>query len=214
MGILTSILGQVALFCINVISSLGYFGIFFLMVLESMIFPMPSELVMPFAGFLISTGEMSFIFVVLFATLGSIVGSLISYYIGRYGGDKFVLKYGKYFLLNQEHLKNTEKWFSKKGELTIFIGRFVPVVRHFISIPAGVGKMDLKKFSFYTIIGAGIWNFFLAYVGFVLGNNWERISQYSDYLSWGVLIIVVIVGAYFLWKEIKKRRLKRRIKKI
>lgn len=206
MGILSEMLGQIALFCISVISSLGYFGVFFLMVLESMIFPVPSELVMPFAGFLISSGEMSFVYVVLFSTLGSLVGSLLSYYIGRYGGDKFVLKHGKYFLLNQEHLKTTERWFSRKGELTIFIGRFIPVVRHFISIPAGIGKMNLKRFMFYTVVGAGIWNFFLAYVGFVLGNNWDKISHYSDYISWGVLGIIIIIGVYFLVKEIKKRK--------
>lgn len=206
MGVLAEIFGQIALFCINVISSLGYFGVFFLMVLESMIFPMPSELVMPFAGFLISTGDMNFVLVVLFATLGSIVGSLLSYYMGMYGGDRFVVKYGKYFLLNQEHLKNTEKWFSKKGELTIFIGRFIPVVRHLISIPAGIGKMNIKKFLVYTILGAGIWNLLLTYIGFILGNNWEKIQHYSDYLSWGVVIVFVIIGAYFLQREINKRK--------
>lgn len=218
MGILSEILGQIALFCISIISSLGYFGVFFLMCLESMIFPIPSELVMPFAGFLIATGEMKLIWVVIFATLGSTVGSLLSYYIGRYGGNKFVYKYGKYFLLNEEHLKNTERWFSKKGELTIFIGRFIPVVRHFISIPAGIGKMDIRKFSLYTILGAGIWNSFLAYVGLVLGNNWEVIKQYSDYISWTLLGIIILVGVYFLWREIRKRkRMKfknREIKKI
>ena len=183
------------------------------MMLESMIFPMPSELVMPFAGFLVAAGEMKLMWVVVFATLGSIVGSLLSYYLGKYGGNRFVLKYGKYFLLNKEHLIKTERWFSKKGELTIFIGRFIPVVRHIISIPAGIGKMNLKKFIIYTIIGAGIWNAFLAYVGFVLGNNWEVIKQYADYLSWSVLAIIIIIGAYFLWKEIKKRKAKKYIKK-
>jgi membrane protein DedA with SNARE-associated domain len=178
------------------------------MTLESMVFPMPSELVMPFAGFLIASGEMKFLFVVLSATLGSIFGSLLSYYFGKYGGNRFVLKYGKYFLLNAEHLIKAERWFSKKGELTIFIGRFIPIVRHVISIPAGIGKMNIKKFIIYTIIGAGIWNSFLAYVGFVLGNNWEVIKQYSDYISWGVLGIIVIIGVYFLWKEIKKRKKK------
>lgn len=214
MGILSTILGQIALFCISVISLSRYFGIFFLMTLESMIFPIPSELVMPFAGFLISSGEMNFLYAVIFATLGSLIGSLLSYYIGIYGGKKFVSRYGKYFLLNKEHLEKTEKWFSKKGELTIFIGRFIPVVRHIISIPAGIGKMNLKKFILYTILGAGIWNSFLTYIGFVLGKNWEAISQYSDYLSWGVLGIIIILGAFFLWKEIKKRKMKRKIKKI
>jgi len=206
MDILSNLLGQIALFCIETISLLGYFGVFFLMVLESMIFPIPSELVLPFAGFLISRGEMTFLLVVLFSTLGSLVGSLLSYYLGKYGGKKFVLKYGKYFLLNKKHLINTEKWFSKKGELTIFIGRFIPIVRHIISIPAGIGKMNLKKFMIYTLIGAGIWNAFLTYIGFILGNNWERIQEYSDYVSFGVLGILVILMGYFVYRQIKKKK--------
>ena len=95
--------------------------------------------------------------------------------------------------------------FSKKGELTIFIGRFIPIVRHFISIPAGFGRMNLKRFILYTAIGAGIWNSFLMYIGFVLGNNWESISHYSDYLSWGVLIILIIIGIYFVVKRLNKK---------
>jgi membrane protein DedA with SNARE-associated domain len=209
MEVLSNILGQIALFCINIISLLSYFGVFFLMVLESMIFPIPSELVLPFVGFLIAKGEMGFLLAILFATLGSLVGSLLSYYLGKYGGDKFVFKYGKYFLLNEEHLIHVKKWFSKKGELTIFIWRFIPIVRHIISIPAGIGKMNIKKFSIYTIIGAGMWNSFLIYVGFVLGNNWERIKHYSDYISWGILAIIVLGGLYFLLKKIKKKKIKK-----
>jgi membrane protein DedA with SNARE-associated domain len=210
MNIITGILTSVAIFCISIISSVGYFGLFLLMTMESMILPVPSEMVMPFAGFLISGGKMEFVLVVLFSTLGSLLGSLISYSIGIYGGNRFVKKYGKYFLLNEEHLVKTEEWFSKKGELTIFIGRFVPIVRHVISIPAGIGKMNLKKFMLYTVLGAGIWNAFLAYIGYVLGNNWTSIKEYADYISWGVLVIIVIVGMYFLWKEIKKRKIRRR----
>ena len=206
MYILTEVLGAIAAFCISVISSIGYFGIFLLMIMESMILPVPSELVMPFAGFLIASGEMNFWMIIIFATLGSLVGSLISYYLGKYGGNKLVLKYGNYFLLNEEHLKKTEKWFSKKGELTIFIGRFIPIVRHIISIPAGIGKMNLKKFMIYTLIGAGIWNAFLTYIGFILGNNWERIQEYSDYVSFGVLGILVILMGYFVYRQIKKKK--------
>lgn len=205
MGLLSEILGQIALFCINAISSLGYFGVSFLMVLESMIFPVPSELVMPFAGFLIAEGEMTFFWVIFSSIIGSLIGSLLSYYIGYKGGKRFLIKYGKYFLLDKEHLAKTEQWFSKKGELTILIGRFIPVVRHFISIPAGFGKMNIKRFILYTAIGAGIWNSFLMYIGFVLGNNWESISHYSDYLSWGVLIILALFLIYFVVKRLNKK---------
>jgi membrane protein DedA with SNARE-associated domain len=169
-------------------------------------------MVMPFAGFLISSGQMSFALVIIFATLGSLAGSLVSYYIGRDGGNRFVIRYGKYFLLNEEHLVKTEKWFTHKGELTIFIGRFVPIVRHVISIPAGIGKMNIKKFILYTILGAAIWNSFLAYIGYVLGNNWKAIKQYADYVSLGILVIIILVGGYFLLREIKKRRIRRKSK--
>lgn len=205
MGIISEILGQIALFCISAISLMGYAGVGFLMILESMIFPIPSELVMPFAGFLIAEGEMTFFWVIFSSIIGSLVGSLLSYYIGYKGGKRFLIKYGKYFLLDEEHLAKTEQWFSKKGELTILIGRFIPVVRHFISIPAGFGKMNLKRFILYTTIGAGIWNSFLTYIGFVLGNNWENISHYSDYLSWGVLIILALAFVYFAVRRIKKK---------
>ena len=208
MNIITGILASVGAFCISIISSIGYFGVFLLMVMESMVLPVPSELVMPFAGFLISSGEMKFALVVIFSTLGSLAGSLVSYYIGKYGGNKLVLKSGRYFLLNKEHLMKTEKWFSEKGELTIFIGRFIPLVRHVISIPAGIGKMNIKKFIIYTLIGAGMWNSFLAYFGFVLGNNWETIKQYSDYVSFGVLFVLVVLIGYFVWKQVKKKRRK------
>lgn len=205
MGIISEILGQIALFCISAISLMGYAGVVFLMMLESMIFPIPSELVMPFAGFLIAEGEMTFFWVIFSSIIGSLIGSLLSYYIGYKGGKRFLIKYGKYFLLDEEHLAKTEQWFSKKGELTILIGRFIPVVRHFISIPAGFGKMNLKRFILYTTIGAGIWNSFLTYIGFVLGNNWENISHYSDYLSWGVLIILALAFVYFAVRRIKKK---------
>ena len=208
MGIISEVLGQIALFCISAISLMGYTGVGFLMMLESMIFPIPSELVMPFAGFLIAEGEMTFFWVISSSIIGSLIGSLLSYYIGYKGGKRFLIKYGKYFLLDEEHLAKTEQWFSKKGELTILIGRFIPVVRHLISIPAGFGKMNIKRFILYTAIGAGIWNAFLTYIGFVLGNNWESISHYSDYFSWGILIVIVIVGAYFFFKEIKKKKIK------
>ena len=152
---------------------------------------------------------MKFWLVVLFATLGSLAGSLLSYSLGRYGGNRFVIRYGKYFLLDKESLIKTEKWFARKGELTILIGRFIPLVRHVISIPAGIGKMDTKKFILYTLLGAGIWNAFLTYVGFLLGSHWKAIKQYADYVSLGVLIVLVVLIVYFVWRQMKKRRIRK-----
>src|SRR3989339_804306 len=158
MSFLSQILGYIGNLAITIISALGYPGLFFLMILESMVFPLPSELVMPFAGFLVYQGKLNLGLVIFFSSLGSLTGSLLSYAMGKFGGKKFISKYGKWFLLDESDLQKTEHWFSKRGEWTILIGRFVPVVRHLISLPAGMGKMNLKKFCIYTIIGATFWN--------------------------------------------------------
>jgi membrane protein DedA with SNARE-associated domain len=205
-GILAGFFGNIGEFVINTIDFLSYPGITILMALESMIFPLPSELVMPFAGFLVAEKTMSFGMVVLASSIGSLIGSLISYWIGYYGGHKFVLKLGKYLLLDVSDLEKTEHWFSKKGVKTIFISRFVPVVRHLISIPAGIGKMDLKKFCLYTILGATIWNTFLTYCGYILGKNWNIIRHYSEYLSIAVAIMIFVAGAYFVSRHFKNKK--------
>lgn len=186
------------------IEKAGYFGVFVLMTLESMVAPVPSEAVMPFAGFLWFDGQMTFFWIIVASTIGSIAGSLISYYIGAYLGKPFVRKFGKYLLLNEHHLEITEGFFSKYGEKTIFISRFIPVVRHFISIPAGVGRMRMSKFIIYTTIGAGLWNAFLAYVGYILGSNWEKIRTYSEILDIIIVIAIVVALIYFVKKRKKQ----------
>ena len=193
-------------YVIYIISSLGYFGLVLMMILESMIFPIPSEAIMPFAGFLVAEGKFTFLFVFIASSLGSVIGSLISYYIGLFGANTFLPKYGKYFLLNHEHLEKTSKWFDKNGSKTVFISRFIPVVRHLISIPAGIAKMDLKKFIIYTFIGASIWNMFLAYIGFKLKQNWELLHKYSKQLDIAVIVVIVLFVAYHLIKHIKKKK--------
>lgn len=192
-------------FFIGIIERAGYAGVGFLMMLESMVAPVPSEAVMPFAGFLWARGMMSPWLIILFSTLGSIIGSLISYYIGKWGGRLFIEKYGKYFLLNQHHLEMTEKFFARYGSKAIFFSRFIPVVRHLISLPAGAGKMNLFKFSVYTIIGAGLWNSFLTYLGYYLGTRWEEIRKYSEILD--IIIILLIIAAVIFWifKRLKRK---------
>lgn len=207
---LTSILSHIGEFVVNTIGFLGYPGIAVLMALESMIFPMPSELVMPFAGFLVADGKMSFWLIILFSSIGSLAGSLVSYYIGYYGGNRFILKFGKYFLLDVTDLEKTERWFHHKGEKTIFISRFVPVVRHLISIPAGIGKMNLKRFCFYTILGATMWNAFLAYCGYILGQNWELARHYSEYASMVAAVLIVLIGAYFVYHHCRNKMREKR----
>jgi membrane protein DedA with SNARE-associated domain len=184
----------------------GYFGLFILMALESMIAPVPSEIVMPFAGYLVLQGRLDFWTAVLVSGLGSAFGSLISYYMGSYLGRPFILKFGKFLLLEEEHLEWTEKWFKRRGNKTIFISRFVPVVRHLISIPAGVAKMPLRKFVLYTFLGATLWNLILLYAGFKLGSHWDKIHEYSRQLDIIFVIAVALFVAYFIRKHHKNRK--------
>lgn len=193
------------------ISSGGYVGIFLLMALESMIAPVPSEAVMPFAGFLIAKGRFEMIWVVASSGLGSIAGSLISYFMGWKGGKPFVLKFGRYLLLDVHHLEWTERFFGKYGDKTIFICRFIPVVRHLISIPAGLGKMSITRFSFYTIVGATIWNSILMLAGVQLKEQWVLIHHYAQYLDSVIIFGIVVLLIYVI---VKRRRLNLRGSKI
>jgi membrane protein DedA with SNARE-associated domain len=206
MSILSEILTAIGGFALSTISLLGYAGIFFLMMLESMVVPVPSELVMPFAGFLVAQGNFNFILVIVASSLGSITGSLIFYYIGKTGGHTLVEKYGKYVLVDTEDIKKTEEWFNKRGELTIFIARLIPVVRHLISLIAGIGKMNVKKFTLYTILGATLWNGILTYLGFILGQHWNEVSQYIEELDVGIVILLVIGCLYFAYHHITRKR--------
>ena len=209
MSLIHDVLSQVGQVALGLISSLGYTGVFILMMFESMILPVPSELVMPFAGFLVVEGRFTFLGVIIASSLGSIVGSLISYYIGFYGGNRFVLRFGKYLLLDSEDLKKTEEWFALRGEKTVLISRFIPVVRHLISIPAGIGRMDLKKFLIYTLIGASAWNGILAYVGYKLGEHWSDVRVYSEPLSMVMAGVIVVVGGYFVYRHVRHKSKKK-----
>ena len=193
-------------FFVSIIQTGGYAGIIFLMSLESMIFPVPSEAVMPFAGFLWFSGAMSFGPILLASILGSIIGSLISYAMGFYGGRAFILHYGKYFFLNEKHLLITENFFNQFGNKAIFFSRFIPVVRHLISIPAGIGEMPLPRFVLYTTIGAGMWNAFLAYVGYLLGSNWEEIKKYTEGIDIFIFVVIVSYCIYWLYRQYQHSR--------
>lgn len=175
---------------ITVLDTTGYWGAGFLMALESMIAPVPSEAVMPFVGFQVADGKWSLGLAILATSAGSIVGSLLSYWMGYYGGKPLVLKAGKYLLLNQHDLEITESFFHKrKGTLTILLSRFIPVIRHFSSVPAGIGKMPLAPFLAMTFIGATVWNTFLLICGMKLREQWPTIQKYSHQAD-----IVVVAG--------------------
>jgi membrane protein DedA with SNARE-associated domain len=186
---------------IKVLDTSGYAGAAGLMTLESMIAPVPSEAVMPFVGFQVADGRWNLWMAILATSLGSIIGSLLSYAMGYYGGKPLVLKVGKYLLLNQRDLEWTERFFNKRqGIWIVFFGRFIPVVRHFISIPAGIGRMSLLPFVLVTLIGATTWNTFLLYCGWKLRDNWTVVQKYSHQAD--IVIVIGIVGlAFWFWRK-------------
>ncbi|MBI4964580.1 MAG: DedA family protein [Desulfomonile tiedjei] len=197
---------HLAVYFTYLIEKLGYFGAGFLMALESMVAPVPSELVMPFVGFLAVEGKFSVPAAIFATSLGSLIGSLVSYYMGYLGGRPFVLKVGRYLFLNREHLEWTERWFDRNGSWTILVSRFIPVVRHLISIPAGLGKMRLLPFCLYTAIGATIWNTFLLICGYKLRQNWTLVEQYSHEVDLVVAAALVLAGIWFVVTHLRRGR--------
>ena len=187
---------------VQILDTTGYAGAAGLMALESMIAPVPSEAVMPFVGFQIADGKWSLWPAIISTSIGSILGSLLSYWMGYYGGTPLVLKVGKYLLLNQRDLERTEQFFHKRaGLLTIFIARFVPVVRHFISIPAGMGKTPLLPFIAVTFVGATAWNCFLLACGMKLREHWTTVQKYSHQADIVIVLLFLIVVA--IWVKIR-----------
>lgn len=182
---------------LDTIGAMGYPGIFLLMAMESSVIPVPSELVMPPAGYLAFQGKMNLAAVILCGTAGSLAGAYANYFVSHYLGRPLILKYGKYVLIPPDKFERVERFFLQHGEISTFIGRLLPVVRHLISIPAGLSRMGHLKFSFYTLAGAGIWCGILAGIGFVIGENQSLIMQYSHKaLVWVILCSIVLVAVY------------------
>jgi len=178
------------------------------MAMESMVFPVPSEAVLPPAGLLIARNlGFNLPFAIIVATVASIVGSYISYLIGSAGGKPFIKKFGKFLLLDEHELDATATYFEKRGEITVLICRFIPVIRHLISIPAGLAKMKLSRFLIFTAIGASIWNSFLILVGFLWGEiGWNFIMKYSKFIDYAIVVLLLGLIGFFVYKQLKKRQ--------
>jgi len=192
-------------FVLGAVSDMGYTGIVILMALESSFIPFPSEVVIPPAGYLASQGEMNIYLVVLSGILGSLIGATVNYYIAVFLGRSFLASYGKYFFFTPERLLTIDTYFRKHGEITTFAGRLIPGVRQYISFPAGLGRMNVPKFCFFTSLGAGIWVVVLALLGYVVGNNIKLIKSNLWPITLVTLcLLTVIVAVYIFWQ--RKRR--------
>ena len=194
----------------SIITTMSYPGIFFLMILESALIPIPSEIIMPFSGFLASTGKLNYIGVVLAGSFGNLVGSILTYYLGINVGRKVILKYGKYIFFKKEHLELTENLFNKYGDRVSFVGRLLPGIRTYVSLPAGIGKTKFTKFVIYTLAGSLIWNSMLTYVGMKLGSNWKNIDKYSIYLDIAAVLAIVAFLIWFIYNTRRKSKTIRR----
>ncbi len=192
---------------VQYIGDMGYWGIFLLMFLESTFFPFPSEIIMVPAGYLAYKGEMNLYIAILVGILGSLLGALLNYYLAMIFGRKFILKYGKYFFIKDQTLEKLDKFFEKHGEISTFTGRLIPGIRQLISLPAGLSKMNLFKFSLYTSVGAGIWVIVLVLIGYAVGSNEELISEYLKSATLIALISVLFIGVFYIVRNNRKKEI-------
>lgn len=181
------------------VESTGYLGVLFLMTLESACMPIPSEVIMPFAGYIVYSGKMDLVLVTMAGTLGNLIGSLIAYFFGLMVGRRFIVKYGKYFLIGERELEVAENWFKKYGDVSILIGRVTPVIRTIISLPAGLGRMDLRRFTAYTFIGSIPWNLALTMLGVWLGSNWSLVELFFSKLDLSAATAAIIFILHLLY---------------
>lgn len=206
-------LEQAGLWLVETIGRLGYLGILLLMAMESSVLPVPSELVMPPAGYLAYRGEMNIWLALASGTVGSLIGAYANYWVASRLGRWVFVRYGRWVLLSERSLERTERFFGRHGEIATFIGRLFPVIRHLISIPAGLARMRLDRFFLYTGIGAAAWCAVLLVVGWIIGRAGSSLSRelMSEYANKAILLMVpvtvVLIGAYYIWH--RRRRLER-----
>jgi membrane protein DedA with SNARE-associated domain len=206
--VVEKLISLLAGFIIATISSLGYGGIVLLMAIESACIPLPSEIIMPFSGYLVFTGVMSLWGVALAGAVGCVLGSLVAYGIGVWGGRPLIEKYGRYVLISHHDLDMADRWFQRHGDITIFVGRLLPVIRTFIAFPAGVARMPLWRFNIYTFTGSFIWCWVLGWIGMKLGENWNTLGVYFHRFDALIGFILFAGIVWYVWRHINhmKRR--------
>ncbi|MGB8955207.1 MAG: DedA family protein [Tumebacillaceae bacterium] len=189
----------------GLIDTFGHWGVFIAMTIESACIPLPSEVIMLFGGFKAEEGVLSFWPVVWAGVFGNLLGSVVTYWIGASGGRPFLAKYGKYVLIKEKHIHDADRWFSKYGEWAAFFGRNLPVIRTFISLPAGIARMNFWKFTLFTFVGCLPWNYVLTLLGFKLGANWSTVEPYIKPFSYGILGLLIVLIGWFLIKGYRSR---------
>ena len=199
---------SIAQWVIHVISTFGYPGIVLTMAIESALIPLPSEIIMPFSGFLASAGKFDLNLVAFSGALGNVVGSLIAYAIGFYGHEKlvrrFIRKFGKFILISEKELDETEKLLHRFKDLVVLGSRVVPGIRTVISLPCGFAKLPLGRFIVLTFFGSLIWSYFLAWIGFVLGQNWHAIGPYFHKLDAVIIGAIILAIAWYIYHKLRK----------
>jgi membrane protein DedA with SNARE-associated domain len=198
-------LAEMAQWLVDMIFQMGYLGVFALMAIESSFIPFPSEIVLVPAGYLASKGEMNFLMIFIAALAGSMVGAFINYFGALFIGRKFLNSYGKYVLISNETLDKMDKFFDAHGHISTFTGRLIPGIRQLISIPAGLSHMNLKVFSFYTALGAGIWSLILILLGYLMGENEALIKEYLHQITLIAVTSAFLIGALYYYFQRKKR---------
>jgi len=207
--LIAKIIEILSAFIVAVISTLGYSGVVLLMAIESACIPLPSEIIMPFSGYLVHTGQFNLWLVGLAGAVGCVLGSLVAYYVGMYGGRPLIEKYGRYVLVSHHDLDLADRWFSKYGEVIVFASRLLPVIRTFIAFPAGIARMNLKRFVIYTFLGSLPWCIGLAYVGQLLGEQWDKneaLKSWFHRFDFVIGIIGVLAAGWWIWRHVKNSR--------
>jgi membrane protein DedA with SNARE-associated domain len=203
---IANVIAILAHFIIETISASGYLGIVILMGIESACIPLPSEIIMPFSGYLVFRGDFELIRVGLAGAFGCLVGSVPAYYLGLYGGRPLVERYGKYVLISHRDLDLADRWFERYGDWAIFFSRLLPVVRTFISFPAGVARMNFQRFVIYTFFGSFPWCLGLAYIGMKMGKNWDTLGDYFHQFDAVIGVAIALGVAYYVWHHLKGRK--------
>jgi len=203
--LIEGLIAKLGLFVISVISTLGYFGVMMLMAVESACIPLPSEVIMPFSGYLVHTGQFNLWLLAFMGALGCNLGSLVAYDIGYHGGRPLVERFGSYIFLNQHDLDLTDRFFARFGDVTVLISRMLPVVRTFIALPAGIARMPRSRFHLYTFIGSFPWCLGLAYLGMKAGEHWNYLGKYFHQFDKVIGAIILIGVIWFVWSHWQHR---------